>query len=573
MKWRERDFPRENAESIERTFSVGPLAARILAARGVTAESFDAFLSPSLKRLSKPEDLPGIAQAAEAIVDAASRGKKTVVFGDYDCDGICAAAILKKTLDAFFPGTAATFIPDRLSEGYGMSEKSICRMLSENPGVALVVTVDNGINADRHIRFLRDRGVDTIVTDHHLPGEVLPPCIVANPKVSAPEALGDLCGAGVAFMLAGAVSAAARKRGVSSPGGIAGPLVVLAGLATVADIMPLRGDNRIIVSEALRLFSRFAPPGLRELHLRASRTTPVRFGWSDFAFRLVPRINADGRLGSGMNALALLLCDDREEARRLAASVDLKNTERKTIEETMTEKALGLVSGADAADVVDMADGHAGVAGIVAARIMGSRPPGSQIPVAVVTGRRGSVRVPCGYNAVEMLSASSAALESFGGHAAAGGFLLKEGAFDEFKRLFSDAAGKFKAAAGGETGEVLFDAVVSPREITLEFAEWLERIEPCGEGNPAPVFAVEDVAVSDVRILGQTGRHVAFKLASSPSVRAVWWNGGGELEKMRKSAARTFDILFKIGISRYGESHPELSVVDIAVHSGPIRQI
>ena len=369
------------------TGDIPELINRILESRGISAEGIDGFLCPSLRDLAPPRELPEVDAAAEAILAAVRARRKIVVFGDYDCDGVCATAILVRTLSAFGADVSA-FLPERLSEGYGMSEESVARMLSENPGVGLVVTVDNGINSVENVAFLKGKGIEVVVTDHHLPGEMLPDCVVVNPKVSHPEVFENLCGAGVAFLLANELATRAKASGLYSGPSLAGPLLVLAGLATVTDVMPLLGQNRILVAEALNRFDALAPVGLKALFLKAARRGVARHTSKDFGFLLGPRINAAGRLASGVEALRLVLADDQDEAGEAARIVNGRNDERKSIEQKMLEHALARVVPAAAAQVIDLPDGHQGVAGIVAARVMERMNP--KVPVCVVVGGHGS---------------------------------------------------------------------------------------------------------------------------------------------------------------------------------------
>jgi single-stranded-DNA-specific exonuclease len=333
--WRERAFGETQAAALENA-GYPRLLARLLAARGVTAETAAAYFSPSLADLSSPGDLPGIETAVREILSSLARGERIVVFGDYDCDGVCATAIVMAALGVLARPDAPppqAFLPERLTEGYGMSAASVARLLDENPDVRLIVTVDNGINAVSAVTELAARGIKVVVTDHHLPGEELPAAAaLVNPKVSAPPRLEGLCGAGVAFLLAKALVTAAKERGLYAGPPVGGPLLVLAGLATVTDVMPVTGENRILVSEALRRFRTWAPMGLKELFLRVSRSAAATLVTKDFSFLIGPRINAAGRLASGMDALNLILTTDREEARELARQVDLRNIERKSIE-------------------------------------------------------------------------------------------------------------------------------------------------------------------------------------------------------------------------------------------------
>ena len=534
------------------------IVRRILEARGITAAGLDAYLNPSLKSLPAPDGLPGLAKAADVALSAVSAKKGIVVFGDYDCDGVCATAILVKTLTAL-GAKSEPFIPMRLSEGYGMSDASVARMLSEHPDVGLVVTVDNGINSIRQVADLRAKGVGVVVTDHHLPGEVLPDAdALVDPKVAAPVEFENLCGAGVAFVLANRLVSEARRRGMYDGPNVGGPLLVLAGLATVTDIMPLTGQNRVLVAEALRRFQSLAPIGLRELHFRAARSGADRLTSKDFGFLLGPRINAAGRLASGMEALELLLSDDREITRELARIVDDYNRQRKEIEQKMTDEAMGQVVQGAAAQVIDIPDGHPGVVGIVAARVMERL--GGTSPVCVLAGGHGSARSPDGLNIREAFVACSDALSAFGGHAAAAGFTVKDGRLDDFRRMLCEycKAHPVEVVSADEA----VDAWVSDSDVDLDLAEELKLLEPFGEGNEEPVFGMRNVFFSDVRPLGSDGRHMSVTLRGA-GLRGVLWNGGDSVERLRAASALPHTLRFNIMVSAYGERHPELRLISV----------
>ena len=530
----------------------------ILLRRGVAAADIASFLYPSLEDLAKPEELPGIVEAADAVLGAVSANRIVVVFGDYDCDGVCATAIVVKALEAVGARVQA-FLPERLGEGYGMSDASVSRMLEEHPGVGLVVTVDNGINSVGQIDALKERGISVVVTDHHLPGDELPPAdALVDPKVAAPPHLENLCGAGVAFLLANRLVAEAKRRGMYSGPNVGGPLLVLAGLATVTDIMPLVGQNRIIVAEALKRFGAWAPLGLKELYFRAARSGCDRLTSRDFGFLLGPRINAAGRLASGMDALDLILETNRERAREYALRIDLNNTERKSIEIKMTDEAMGKVVAGAPAQVIDLPDGHPGVAGIVAARVLERL--GGTVPVCVLASGHGSARSPDGINIRDAFVACADLLDTFGGHAAAGGFSVKPGRVDEFRTRLCEYCRTLKAeiVCHGDEPELW----IEPGDVTLELAESLQLMEPFGECNEEPVFGLRGVTFSDVRPLGSDGRHLAVQLRGS-GLRAVWWAHGSRVEELRASGFATHDIAFTIAISEYGERHAELRLVSM----------
>lgn len=544
------------------------IVEKLLRQRGIV--DYEKYFNPSLADLAAPDELPGVSAAVAKMIEAVKAGRRIVVFGDYDCDGVCATAIMALALKAI-GGNVDTFLPKRLDEGYGMSDEAVVRMLGEFPGVELVVTVDNGINSISQIADLRSEGIETIVSDHHLPsvnmfGQMLLPNAVAivNPKVAAPEHLQDLCGASVAFLLANALVDAATKCGLYAGPKIGGPLLVLAGLATVTDVMPLVGQNRILVSESLKRFHSWAPLGLRELYARASRSASVTLTTKDYGFLIGPRINAAGRVANGEESLELVLTDDREIAREAARIVDGRNVERKQIESGMVEQAMAKVVEGAAAQVIDMPDGppeQQGIAGIVAARIMEK----VQVPTGVLAGGHGSARAPEGYNIRDALKACSKYLTRYGGHAAAAGFSVKEGMVDEFRVAFAAECAKQHEAFRNSslhtpTSSFGFDLEIDPADLTLELAEEIAKMEPFGEGNKEPVFMFRNATLSDVRFLGQESKHLAF---TANGFKGVWWGRGDLVEELRASVAPV-DIAFTIEISTYGEPHVELRPVEIS---------
>lgn len=532
---------------------------RILEARGIEAADLDLFLNPSIGNLSKPTELPGIELAADLILRAFADHKRIVVFGDYDCDGVCATAIMVKALRSL-GADVAPFLPDRLSEGYGMSDASVSRMLAENPNVEMVITVDNGINSVKQVLALKKRGIFVVVTDHHLPGDDRPAAdVTVNPKCSAPPELDGICGAGVAFLLANQLVAEARRRGLYDGANIGGPLLILAGIATVTDLMPLLGQNRILVAEALKRFLSWSPIGIRELHNRASKSGYDRLSSRDFGFAIGPRLNAAGRVASGMKALELILDDDRERVRDLARIIDGYNVERKSLEQRMTDEAMSKIVPNASVQVIDLPDGHSGVAGIVASRVMER----VGTPVCVVVDGHGSARAPKGINIRDAFVACADCLENFGGHAAAGGFVLKSGCIDRFRLRLNEYCQSAVAEENeADSGPEIW---VRPAELTLEFAEWLQRLEPFGEGNPEPVFGIKDVTMLEVKPLGIDGKHLQIAFGQRSCPRALWWNHGDMVEELRGKSANLCDIIFTLVISDYGERHVELRIKNIKI--------
>ena len=576
--WRERRADETDEARAEAFRSAGlpPILARLLASRGVTEEGREAFLDPSLTRLARSDDLPGMTEAVQVILPFLHTKRKIVVFGDYDADGVCASAILVTALRRL-GGNAEAFIPHRFGEGYGMTAASLERLWCEHADAALVVTVDNGISSPDEVAKLKVKGIRVVVTDHHLPGENLPKAdALVNPRVQSCPGSADLCGAGVAFFLASALAQAATEKGLYTGPKFGGPLLVLAGLATVADLVPLKEQNRILVAQSLAYFNRCAPCGLRELRDKAARSAAALTA-RDYGFLLAPRINAAGRMATADAAFKLLACtdEDREEARQLASRIDGFNGERRGFEQTMYQEACAQIDKAgeedlqavvawDAGCVTGATKGqrwHLGVAGIVASRLLEHY----HVPAAVAVGETGSVRAPDGYNVHDALAAASEHLVRFGGHAAAGGFTVKPGAFEAFRAAFTTACAKQRKEHALDADARDFDGWVEPGDLTPGLYADLRRLEPFGEGNPEPVFGLRGVTLREVRVMGVEGRHLSLAFVNRDVPRAIWWGHGGRAEDLRKHAARPYDVFFTLTTSGFDSAlpHLELRVVDL----------
>jgi len=555
------------------------IAARLLARRGVAAREIEEFLNPSFARLPDPFSIPGIREASAAILDTVVSGGKIVVFGDYDVDGVSATAILVRVLQSL-GADVSPFIPLRNEEGYGMSGAALRRLFGEHPSVSLVITVDNGITAAEEIAGIRARGVKVVVTDHHMSNGELPDCeALVNPHLAADPAGGsaDLCGAGVAFMLAYAMLKDAPARGVEkmSGGKQSGTLAVLAGLATVADAVPLSRANRVLSAESFSRFRAHAPIGLSELLDRGLRKTADNPTARDFGYILAPRLNACGRVADAMLAYRLLMCGAgggdaaaaREEARMLAFEVDGCNSMRRGIENAMCDEARAQ-AGADFAAPAFAAEGaarradgspgwSAGVAGIVAARLVEDLGVPCAIAARGENGEcNGSVRAPNGYNIHEALGRCAPVLMRFGGHAAAGGFTVKPGAFGEFRAMFAEACASQNPEGGRPPAD--FDMWLDrPSVLDCAWMDFQRRMEPFGEGNPEPVFGFRGVRVEKVRICGKDGVHLSFMFKMPYSTErhaAVWWRHGADAEEVRQAGLYPFDMLASPALSDYGDS-------------------
>jgi len=542
----------------------------ILEDRGVKATDLRGFLAPSRADLPRPDSLPGIVDASRVILNFVHGKREIVVFGDYDCDGVCATAIAVRALEALQAKVGA-FMPVLQDEGCGMSEASVARMLEEHPHVGLVWTVDNGINSVDFVARLRARGIAVVVTDHHIPGNVLPAAnAVVDPMLSSPDVLqaNPFCGAGVAFQLVRQLADDARRRELAGAAElvelVAGnELLILAGLATVTDVMPLVGPNRVLVSVALRHFRSEAPVGLQELLAQSGDAGSGRLFSRTFGFLLGPRINAAGRLSSGIEALSLLLERDRAVARSRAQYVETLNLRRKQIARDMFERAREQVVPGASAQVIDLSDGNPAVAGIVAARLLDAL--GGNVPVCVFANDHGSARAPEGFNLLEAFMACESVLGRYGGHAAAAGFSVLEGQAEHFRELLCAYCDAHGTSSDTPRREGMPHRWVMPHDFTrdgwLALAEAVAALEPFGEGNAMPVFGFHNVLLSEVKTIAG-GRHLQVVIAGT-GLRAVFWNRGDLVLELRRSAHLPRDIVFTLGVSDYGERHAELNIVSV----------
>jgi len=491
--------------------------AQVLANRGLRDPAeIRAFLQPQLRQLRDPFELPDMAKAVDRIRAAVSKQERVVIYGDYDVDGVTSSALLTRVL-RLAGATVANFLPQRLEEGYGLSADGIARCLQEHQP-QLVIAVDCGTSSVAEIAGLKLQGVDVIVLDHHEPPPEHPACVaLVNPKIAT--ALTPLASVGVAFKLAHALvktSSELRDRLDLRE------QLDLAAVGTVADLVPLTGENRILVKAGLERLAATTNVGLRAL----LDITGVRGDAStvDVGFRLGPRLNAAGRLTDAMTALELLLTTDATRAQALAKLLHEQNAERQQIQEHLCAAALAQAHEQELDRVLVLANDawHPGVIGIVASRVVQEfyRPT-----VVIGTGGKGSCRSISGFSMVAALRASAPALEKFGGHEMAAGLTVKPGQIAELRRLLNEhAAGVLREEDLAR--RIVVDAVVRIDELNDEFFAGLAQFEPCGMDNPAPCFAVERVRLrGEPRVVGKN--HLRFSVTDGTSTAgAIWWNKG-----------------------------------------------
>jgi len=506
-------------------------------------EEVENFLRPRLRSLSDPFLLPEMRAAVSRILAALDSQERIVLFGDYDVDGVTSLALLDEMLRAY-GGTPELFLPFRLEEGYGLSRESIERCVKQHRP-QLLIALDCGTSSVNEISELKRRGVDVIVLDHHQPKSELPNCVaVVNPKLTQ-CGMEYLCSVGIVFKLCHALLKTRLLTGFDLKSKLD-----LVALGTVADIAPLRGENRVLVQRGAIEIARTSRIGLRKLMQVAGVRVPILP--EDIGYRLGPRLNAAGRLSTAEKSLRLLLTQEESEAAVLAAELDQQNRERQEVEQEIFDAAIeGIDSQFDAARdaaIVAGAHGwHPGVLGIVASRIVRKyhRP-------AIVIGfdengmGKGSGRSIEGLNLVEALNRCAGSLDNFGGHEMAAGLAVHEGNFDLFAKAFRNAA-----------RELLSDEALQPclrldhelafTEIDVDFLRWHEMLQPFGNGNPQPLFLAREVEpVAPPRVMNE--KHLLFRLRQGDRHRrAVYFKGAPN-----QLPPAPWDVAFRIRADEYG---------------------
>src|SRR4051794_1569563 len=496
--------------------------AQVLVRRGLASvEDARAFLAGA-DRHSLGE-WPGLAETAWRILEHVDRGSRITVHGDYDVDGVCSTAILVRVLRTL-GADVDWYLPSRIDDGYGLARTTVERLAAR--GTDLLITVDCAVTAVEEVALARSLGVDVIVTDHHSPRAdgVLPDAPLVHPRVNG-YPCADLCAAGVAHKLAQALLAHAGE----DPS-LAEEDLDLVALATVADVVPLVGENRRLVRQGLRARASTRKVGLRAL-MDVARVDPSGLDESAIGFRLGPRLNAAGRLYRADAGLELLLTEDRDRARSVAAELDAVNSERRDVETRIRFEAEALVDEQrDAFGLVLAAEGwHPGVIGIVAARIAERHHrPAVLIALEGEEGTGSGRSIPA-FDLLGGLHACASWLPRYGGHRAAAGLSIARGDVDAFRSAFAAHAASVLSPED-LMPEVRIDAIAQGDALSLSLAEELEQLAPFGMGNPRISLLVPAATLTDARGLGAEGRHCQFTLnAGGARSRCVAFGGGDKL--------------------------------------------
>ena len=497
-KWRVADFDKIFAKELAEECDVDPITALIASARGYTdPAALEEFLSDE-PYFEDPHALADIEKAAEIINNEIEKGGRIAVFGDYDCDGVTATAIMY----SYLSGRGANcvyYIPDRFDEGYGMNLDAVKKLKEDN--VSLLITVDNGIACHNEIKAAKELGMSVVVTDHHLPSDVLPEAdaVVDPHRADCPSEFKEICGAEVAFKL---ICVMEDKE----PEELLPYFADLLSVAVTADVMPLTFENRVIVKYGVEKLKTAPATGLSAI-LNVAGISADSVNAGKIAFGISPRINAAGRMGSAKRAVQLLLCDNMLKALGIAGEIDDANAERQRIEKEIFAQAVDIIEKKgykyNRVIVVEGENWHNGVVGIVASRITERYGCPSIVISKNGEAASGSGRSIEGFSLYNAIKYASDTLLKFGGHELAAGVSLKSDNIEPFRQKINEyAAGKEYVPP-----VLKLDCRLNPSALSLDLAESVKELEPFGHGNPTPLFGVYGVTLTRITPIGG-GKHL-----------------------------------------------------------------
>jgi single-stranded-DNA-specific exonuclease len=573
-RWRIKPHDPARIESLSRGAGIAPLTAQLLINRGIEDPArARAFLDARLGSLFDPELLPGAAKAAERIVRAIRDDRKIVIYGDYDVDGVCGTSILWACLKLAGATNVDYYIPHRVDEGYGVSAEALRKLAVENKA-SLIVTVDCGISAVREAELARELGIELIITDHHTIGLSVPQAdAVVHPRLPGGDPAGaDLCGAAVAFKLAWQVCKSFGDGKRASPHlreFLVGSLGLVA-LATIADVVPLSDENRVMVRHGLAGIKTGPSIGLKALMAVSGSLDKKRLTAGMVGFGLAPRINAAGRLEQAMIAVELLTTDNPVRAEEIALLLDGCNKRRQEVERQIFEEARQMLEadgglGERRAIVLGRQGWHAGVIGIVAGRLAEAFHRPTVIIALGETIAQGSARSIPGFNLYEALKDCSEGLIAYGGHAAAAGLKFGPEHLPDFARRFEERC------RAGLTAELLERAITIDAEVplgvlSLAVVSEIEKLEPHGISNPRPMLVASGLeVVGDPRPVGEKKNHLQLRLRQGDQIaKAIAWNLAEKGRELR--AGSRCSIVFTPSINEWNERREvQLEVKDFVV--------
>ena len=546
---------RELAEDITAQYDIEPFLAHLLVSRGITDDlELEDFCFDSAE-LIDPYELKDMDKAAERIKQAIADGEKIAVYGDYDADGVTATALLYLYFKSIGI-SVRTYIPDRNSEGYGLNINAIRSLCEE--GIQLIITVDNGISAHPEAEYIKELGMDLVITDHHKATENLPEAVaVVNPhRLDCPSRYKDYCGVGVAFKLICALSDKNSEE-------LLREYADIITVGTIGDVMPLIGENRKIVKAGLELINNGGNKGIAALK-EASGMKDKYLNSTSVAFSVVPRINAIGRMSHASKALDVLIGESREEARQRAVEIDSSNAERQEKEREILAEVQNQIDNNpellnERVLIFSGKNWHGGVIGIVAARLVGKYGK----PCFVITDdgefAKGSARSIEGFSLYDAVSSASDLLIHYGGHVLAAGFGMKS----ENTEKFREAMYAYARSVDMPFAKNIIDCKLRPAAVEADILPLIESLEPFGAGNPQPIFGLYGVTLSDIQPIG-SGKHLRLTVKKdSSTITAVYF--GMTPDKFLYKPGDVIDLAVRLEKNEY------MSQIKVGVYVKDIR--
>ena len=556
MKFQKWHIADAHPQAAERLKAAGYpcLVSEVLASRGIeTAEQAAAFLEHEQRLTYSPFLMADMDKAVARLQQALAAGERMAVFGDYDVDGITATCLLTDFLRRH-GADVVSYIPGRLEEGYGLNPIAIHQLHAE--GVKLIVTVDCGITAVNEAELCKQLGIDLVITDHHECKQTLPAAVaVVDPhRCDGGYPHKNLSGVGVAFKLASALCGSQEK--------VLEEYADMVCLGTVADVMPLQGENRVFVARGLESLAHTKRPGIAALMAECG-CAPETVSASSIGFMLAPRINAAGRMGQIDLAVELFLTDDPDKAAEAARGLCELNRQRQAVESEIYRQAVSMLPMGKPPEAIVLADEswHQGVVGIVASRI--AEEYACPTFLICLDGEHGkaSSRSHGGFNLFASLSALSPLLESYGGHELAAGFTISRANIPEFRRQICALAAQYYTDDVPRT--VLdVDCAVSPELLTLHNVDSLQMLEPCGNGCPKPVLMMKNLTIDRISMVGG-GRHMRLRLCSGHTyLNAIYFSANPQTVSIQPGDL--VDVAFTPQVNEFrGTRTVQMNVIDI----------
>ncbi|MDA8990697.1 single-stranded-DNA-specific exonuclease RecJ [Opitutales bacterium] len=551
MKWEEQAFVAEVASRLEKKLNVSTLIAKLLSSRNISSiDEADRFLSPKLAHLQDPFNIPNMEEAVERIIGAIVKNEEILLVGDYDVDGISSVSIIQKTI-TLFEGKSSYVIPKRKDEGYGLSEKVLTRGLLGKKA-SLVIALDCGTNSLEEADFLKSKGIDLIIVDHHqAKGEISKIPIILNPHLHHEEGSPwfHLCTAGLAFKLTHALIKSLRNQGNQTAKNVSmKDYLPLSALGTIADLVPLQKENRIIAKFGLKHLKHSPSPGIKAL-LHAGKIDQSRYpGSEDVTFKLAPMINACGRMDDPTVATSLFLENEDIKCDKLALQMDAYNEQRKVIESQLTEEAKKQATDSFSDKPAVVVDGdteswNPGVVGIVAGKLANSlNKPCLVLAKSDNEEYRGSGRGIKGLDLVKALAECQNLLTHWGGHPVAVGLSIKEKDLSAFKKKFVDVVSQLMGDSLAEPS-IKIDSFIERQELNDQLLEELEMLAPYGQGNPEPILGIKNVRLAGKPRKVGSGDHFQFAIHNGNyPVSGIAWRMADSIPNEEES----IDIAFRL---------------------------